>query len=149
MGTLASELLRSTKTEMRKVSWLAGAGAIAIIIGVIWNYNFPINKHLWSSSFILVSGGISFLFMALFYLIIDVWGYNKWAFPFKVIGLNSIFIYMASGLIDFGYTSKYLLNGFIQMSSEDGQRFIVQLGVLLLEFGLLYFMYRKRIFIKV
>jgi len=149
MGALAGTLLRTSREEMQKVAWLAGAGAVAIVIGVIWNFHFPINKHLWSSSFIMVTGGISFLFMALFYLAIDVWGYQKWAFPFKVVGLNSIFIYMASGLIDFGYTSKYLLNGFIQMAGEDGQRFIVQFGVLLLEFGLLYFMYRKRIFVKV
>src|SRR5690625_6762579 len=96
----------------------------------------------------MVSGGISFLFMALFYGIIDVLDFKKWAFPFKIIGLNSIFIYMASGLIDFGYTSRYLLNGFIQMAGEDGQKFITQMGILLLEFGLLYFMYKKRIFIK-
>lgn len=87
--------------------------------------------------------------MALFYLLIDVWGYQKWAFPFKVIGLNSLFIYLVSGLVDFSYTSKYLLNGFLQMSGEDMQRFITQLGVLLLEWGLLYFMYRRKIFIKV
>ncbi len=149
MGTLAGQLLGTSRPEMQKVLWLAGAGAVAIVIGVIWNFHFPINKHLWSSSFIMVSGGISFLFMSLFYLLIDVWGFERWAFPFKVIGLNSIFIYMASGLIDFGYTSRYLLNGFLQMSGEDMQRFIVQLGVLLLEFGLLYFMYRKRIFVKV
>lgn len=149
MGTLAGTLLRSGRAEMNKVAWLAGAGLIAIGIGVVWNFHFPINKHLWSSSFILVTGGISFLFMAVFYLLIDVWGYQKWAFPFKVIGLNSLFIYLASGLVDFGYTSRYLLNGFLQMSGEDMQRFIVQLGVLLLEFGLVYFMYRKRIFVKV
>lgn len=149
MGTLAGTLLRSGRAEMDKVVWLAGAGLIAIGIGVVWNFHFPINKHLWSSSFILVSGGISFLFMGVFYLLIDVWGYQKWAFPFKVIGLNSLFIYLASGLVDFGYTSRYLLNGFLQMSGEDMQRFIVQLGVLLLEFALVYFMYRRRIFIKV
>ena len=149
MGTLAASILRNQWLESRKIIGLIGAGVIAIIIGVLWNFHFPINKHLWSSSFILVSGGISFLFMALFYGVIDVWGFKKWAFPFKVIGLNSIFIYMASGLIDFGYTSRYLLNGFILMSGEDWQRFIIQLGVLLLEFGVLYFMYRKRIFIKV
>ena len=149
MGTLAASILRNQWLESRKIIGLIGAGVIAIIVGVLWNFHFPINKHLWSSSFILVSGGISFLFMALFYGVIDVWGFKKWAFPFKVIGLNSIFIYMASGLIDFGYTSRYLLNGFILMSGEDWQRFIIQLGVLLLEFGVLYFMYRKRIFIKV
>ena len=149
MGTLAASILRNQWLESRKIIGLIGAGVIAIIVGVLWNFHFPINKHLWSSSFILVSGGISFLFMALFYGVIDVWGFKKWAFPFKVIGLNSIFIYMASGLIDFGYTSRYLLNGFILMSGEDWQRFIIQLGVLLLEFGVLYFMYRKRMFIKV
>ncbi|HLT94170.1 MAG TPA: DUF5009 domain-containing protein [Membranihabitans sp.] len=149
MGTMAGTILRDTWAENRKVIWLTAAGGIAILIGLVWNFHFPINKHLWSSSFILVTGGISFLFMALFYLLIDVWGYQKWAFPFKVIGLNSLFIYLVSGLVDFSYTSKYLLNGFLQMSGEDMQRFITQLGVLLLEWGLLYFMYRRKIFIKV
>ena len=126
------------------------AGGVSVIIGVIWDFHFPINKHLWSSSFIMVTGGISFLFMALFYGVIDVWGFKKWALPFKIIGLNSIFIYMASGLINFSYTSRYLLNGFTQMvTTDDGKNFIIQLGVLLLEFGLLYYMYRKKIFIKV
>ncbi len=149
MGSLAALILSGEWLESRKIMWLVGAGGIAILLGVLWNFHFPINKHLWSSSFILVTGGISFLFMALFYGVIDVWGYKKWAFPFKVIGLNSIFIYMASGLIDFAYTSKYLLNGFVQMTGEDWQKFIILLGVLLLKYGLLYFMYRKRIFVKV
>ena len=149
MGSLAASILRSEWLESRKVIWLAGAGGIAVLLGLLWNFHFPINKHLWSSSFIFVTGGISFLFMALFYWVIDVWGYKKWAFPFKIIGLNSIFIYMASGLIDFGYTSRYLLNGFVQMAGEEWTKFIILLGVLLLEFGLLYFMYRKRIFVKV
>jgi len=149
MGTLAGMILKNGWQERRKIILLISAGILAIGIGLIWSIHFPVNKHLWSSSFIMVSGGISFLFMALFYGIIDVLDFKKWAFPFKIIGLNSIFIYMASGLIDFGYTSRYLLNGFIQMAGEDGQKFITQMGILLLEFGLLYFMYKKRIFIKV
>lgn len=149
MGNFAGMILRNQWTENRKILLLSAAGAVAIVTGLIWSIHLPVNKHLWSSSFIMVSGGISFLFMALFYGVIDVWGMKKWAFPFKIIGLNSVFIYMASGLIDFSYTSRYLLNGFIQMGGEDAQRFVTQLGVLLLELGVLYFMYKKRIFIKV
>lgn len=150
MGTFAATILRGKWKESRKVIMLICAGGVSVIIGVIWDFHFPINKHLWSSSFIMVTGGISFLFMALFYGVIDVWGFKKWALPFKIIGLNSIFIYMASGLINFSYTSRYLLNGFTQMvTTDDGKNFIIQLGVLLLEFGLLYYMYRKKIFIKV
>ncbi|WP_236974589.1 acyltransferase family protein [Membranihabitans maritimus] len=149
MGALAAHILRKEIIDIKKVTYLGIIGAGCILGGIIWNFHFPINKHLWSSSFIMVTGGISFLFLALFYQIIDVWGFKKWSFVFKIIGLNSIFIYLASALIDFRYTSNYLFNGFFEMAGEDGKRFLLQLSVLLLEVGLLYFLYKKRIFFKV
>jgi predicted acyltransferase len=149
MGAITAYILKMNNSEYRKVTLLSVTGGGLIVLGVVWGFHFPINKHLWSSSFILTTGGISFLFMALFYLVIDVWRYKKWSIPFMIIGVNSIFIYLASSLINFRYTANYLFNGFMQMTDEAGQAFILQLGVLMLEFLLLYFLYRKKIFFKV
>lgn len=149
MGVITSHILRMNKSDYQKVAILSIAGAVSIILGVLWSLHFPINKHLWSSSFILTTGGISFLFMALFYMVIDVWNYKKWSIPFMIIGVNSIFIYLASSLINFSYTANALFNGFFQMVGEDGQAFLLAFTVLGLEFLLLYFLYKKKIFFKV
>jgi predicted acyltransferase len=150
MGALAGELLRSQKfTRYNKVLLLVISGTIAIVLGNLWGLHFVINKHLWSSSFILLTGGMSLLTLALFYLIIDVLGFKKWSLFFVVIGLNSIAIYIAVQFFNFQYTVDRLLNGFYQMSSGPVQQLIAALGVLTLEWLLLFFLYKKRIFVKV
>jgi predicted acyltransferase len=91
----------------------------------------------------------SVLLLALFYLIIDVWKFRKWAFVFSVIGMNSITIYMAAGMIDFWHTSEYFFGGFARLSGEAWGLVILATGVVLIEWGFLYFLYRKRIFLRV
>ena len=71
--------------------------------------NFPINKNLWTSSFVLRCAGLSLLFLALFYLVIDVWRLRRWAFPLIVIGSNSILIYLAGRFIDFDHITRVFL----------------------------------------
>ncbi|GAA5224777.1 acyltransferase family protein [Membranihabitans marinus] len=150
MGGITAYILRIKEwTDYKKLTYLSVIGSGCIVLGLIWSLHFPINKHLWSSSFILVAGGINFLLMSLFYLVIDIWNFKRWTKFFKIIGINSIFIYLATGLIDFKYTANYLFNGFIQMGSPEMQSFLLQFFVLLLEFGLLYFLYKKKIFFKV
>ena len=61
----------------------------------VFSQSFPIIKNRWTSTFALFAGGWSYLLLALFYLIIDIAGWRRWAFPFIVIGMNSIFAYMA------------------------------------------------------
>jgi predicted acyltransferase len=150
MGAMSGELLRSQKfTQYNKVLWLVGSGIIAIGAGVLWGLHFPINKHLWSSSFILTAGGCCLILLALFYWVIDVMGYKKWSFFFVVIGLKSIAIYLGAKFINFKYTVDSLLNGFYQMSSEPLSLVIQAAGVLTLEWLVLYFLYKKKIFFKV
>ncbi|GGG85574.1 hypothetical protein GCM10007415_18660 [Parapedobacter pyrenivorans] len=88
------------------------------MLGLIWGLNFPINKHMWSSSFILLTGGMAFLILASFYGIIDILRYRRWCFFFEVIGTNSIVVYMAYHLIDFNYTSKLLFEGIYMNFNE-------------------------------
>ena len=74
-------------------------GILLLIVAQLWNLVFPINKNLWTSSFVLQCGGLSVILMAVFYYIIDILEYKKWAFFFKVIGMNSILIYMSGVFI--------------------------------------------------
>jgi predicted acyltransferase len=126
------------------------AGLLLIALGSLWNLNFPINKRLWSSSFVLFVGGWSLLFLSVFYLIIDVAGYKKWTYPFMLIGVNSILIYMAAeGMVDFRYTSNFVFGGLIHMASAQWQATLAAIGVVLTQLALLYFLYKNKIFLKI
>jgi len=108
--------LESAKWPMwKKGICLLAAGILFIGLGMLWNFAFPINKRLWTSSFVLFVGGWSLIFLSVFYLVIDVAGYRKWAFPFVLIGVNSILIYLASeGMVDFQHNANFLLGGIIR-----------------------------------
>ena len=124
-------------------------GIAAIAAGMVWGIYFPINKHLWTSSFILLTGGMSLLFLALFYWIIDILGHHKWAFFFKVIGMNSLVIYLAYRFIDFGYTSRLLFSGYYHYAGAKWQPAWNALGALALVWIFLYILYRKKIFVRI
>ena len=98
LGVFAGHLLRSQKTSRVKVLLLIAMGVGSLALGYIWGIWFPVIKHLWTSSFVLFSGGICLLLLALFYLVIDVWGFKKWAFGFVVIGMNAIAVYGNTGV---------------------------------------------------
>lgn len=149
LGAFGGDILRSTDTDRQKLSRLALLGIGGIAVGLLWGLHFPINKHLWTSSFILLTAGMAFLSLALFYLVIDVWGYRRWAFFFKVIGLNSLTIYLAYRFIDFRYTSRLLFEGIYRHAAEPWQEVWQALGALALVWLFLYVLYRNRLFLKV
>ncbi|GAB3567548.1 DUF5009 domain-containing protein [Spirosoma luteolum] len=129
---------------------LAGAGVVLIGLGLLWGEVFPINKRLWTSSFVLYVGGWSLLFLAVFYYLIDVRGWQRWAFPFVLIGTNSILIYLAAeGAVDFAHTANYVFGGLIHLAPPDWQPVGLALGVTSLQLLLLYGLYRRAIFLKV
>ena len=94
------------------------AGLVCALLGAGWNVFYPINKALWSSSFVLAVAGYSLIMFALFYYIIDVRGWRKWDFYFKVIGMNSILIYMAPRFIDFSKLNHRLFDGESQPAGQ-------------------------------
>jgi predicted acyltransferase len=143
--------LQSKKLNgLKKALVILCAGIISLIVAKLWSYSFPVIKNIWSSSFVLTAGGWSLILLSVFYLVIDVWGFRKWAFPFVVIGLNSITIYLLnSGIIDFGEMGKYFFGGLASMFSEAGQAVILSIGAILCMWTLLYILYRNKIFLKV
>ena len=148
MGVLAGRFLKSEKQQIkpiRKSFWLMAAGGVSIGGGLLWGIFFPINKILWTSSFVLYAGGISLILLGLFYLIIDVLGYKKWSFFFVVIGLNSITIYLVQHkIIDFHKVRELLFGAIIAITPEVIQPIVSALFYLLCVWGFLYFLYKKR-----
>jgi predicted acyltransferase len=150
LGILAGNLLKSSPLKPKyKAYRLAVAGIVSLILAQIWNLDFPINKNLWTSSFVLNVGGISLLLLALFYFIIDVLGYKKWAFFFKVIGMNSILIYMSGGFIDWAYSANSFFQWLGQLVGDPFNVVIMAFCFVGIKWLFLYFMYKQKIFLRV
>lgn len=153
LGMFAGELVRRLDVSpKRKCLDLAVAGAGLLALGLALSTVCPLNKALWSPSFVLVVGAYStFLFLA-FYAVIDVLGYVKWSFPLKVIGMNSIAIYMAQPIIGMRQANEYLFSGLwrhLPDSCGDLKQVLTYLGYTIVCWLFLYFLYRKNTFLKV
>jgi predicted acyltransferase len=149
MGGLAGALLRRERwSGYRKTLVLAGTGAGLVAVGFVLKNWYPIIKKAWTSTFDIYAAGWSFLLLAIFYLVVDVRGVRKWTFFFRVIGMNSITIYLGSRMIDFEATSKFLFGGLARLSGEAGV-LIILAGVVALEWLFLYFLYKKKVFLRV
>ena len=150
LGIMTGNFLKnSPASQIRKVLTLAITGAVFLGLAQLWNLSFPINKNLWTSSFVLQVGGWSLLFFALFYYIIDVKGYKKWAFFFKVIGMNSILIYMSERFIHWEYTSDAMFKWLGQLIGSPYNLVIMAICFVMVKWGFLYFMYLKKVFLRV
>ena len=100
LGILAGLVIqRGDLSEWKKVVFLVALGGVCLAGGHFWGMHFPIIKKLWTSSYVLWTGGWSFLLLALFYLVIDVWKIRFWAQPFVWIGTNCITIYMLQNFV--------------------------------------------------
>ncbi|MGB0526099.1 MAG: acyltransferase family protein, partial [Flammeovirgaceae bacterium] len=151
LGIFTGNLLKNTRLEERTKTAviLCVLGILFLSIAQIWNLVFPINKNLWTSSFTLYCGGLSLLLMALFYYLIDVRGHRKWAFFFKVIGMNSIFIYMSVVFIDWGFTANKLFAWLGQLVGAPYSSVVLIMASLVVQWGCLYFLYRRKYFLRV
>jgi predicted acyltransferase len=133
----------------RKVVYMLVASVLLILAGWIWSYWFPVNKKLWTSTFVCVVAGYSLLLFALFYYVIDVKGISRWSFFFRVVGLNSITIYLAQQIIKFGAVSDFFLAGIAGKFPEAVGNLIHNTGYMAVCWLFLYFLYKKNIFLKV
>jgi predicted acyltransferase len=144
-GVTAGNWLRSDNMQNKKVMGLLGAGVISILMGLVWSLSFPVIFRLWSSSYAMIAIGINCILIALFYWLIDVKGYKKWAFPFVVTGMNSITIYVVSALFNFGIIVNIFVHGFIDELGSFKPVFYA-LCILTVKWLFLYFLYRQKYF---
>jgi predicted acyltransferase len=152
MGMLTGEFMLSKYLDnslLKKLLHLIIAGIGFVVLGLLWNIIFPINKNLWSSSFICLVCGLSLLFFSLFYLVIDIWQYKKWAFFFIVIGMNPITIYMGEKIINFKSATQFFFGGMADLFPQNWAPLIIDgIGLTAIAWIFLYFLYKKKIFLK-
>jgi predicted acyltransferase len=163
-GVLTGHWLRSERTRWDKVAAMFVAGATCVALGWAWNAFFPINKALWTSSYVLFTAGLALQLLALCYWVIDINGFRRWAWPFEVFGVNALALFVGSGLM-------VKLMGLIKIPQSDGTRISSQgwifrkfflswatpinaslayaIAFILFWLFLMWLLYRKRIFIKV
>ena len=153
LGILAGLWLRRSAEEVsgdRKAAGLALAGLALLAVGGLWSFVFPLNKNLWTSSFVLWTCGWSSLLLASFYWLIDVrgWARGFGAF-FAVIGMNSVLIYMSGKFLNFDFTGQALFGGLARAFPPAVASVILVTGIFAVKWLLFWFLKRQKIFLKV
>ena len=142
-------LQKQAITSTKKALYMALAGLLAVIIAQIWNLDFPINKNLWSSSFVMQTVGLSLLLFALFYYVIDVLKYTRWTLFFQVIGMNSILIYISGKFIDWEFTADAFFKWLGQLTGEPYSIVVIAIVLVFIKWLFLKFLYDKKVFLRV
>ena len=152
LGVFAGYILGSGSKPWMKLIWLVLLGAVCLAGGWGWAeyLHFTIIKHIWTSSMVLWAAGWSYLLLALFYLVIDVIGLRRFAFPLVVIGMNAIVAYVAYHLvIPFGKISATLVGGLASHLNPAVGQLLLALTTVLLVWLMLYHLYRHKIFLRI
>lgn len=151
IGMLSGKYLKQQEKHqpIRKAFVFLFTGLAMIVFSSAFNLLIPINKALWSSSFVVLTCGISLVLLSVFYWIIDIKKQTKWAFFFQVIGMNSITIYMAQQIINFYGIGEFFLGGIASKLSAAYGSLVLSIGYIAACWLFLWFLYRMKIFIKV
>ena len=148
LGVFAGYWLKSKRSGRSKTLGLAAAGVVCLAVAHIWALGFPIIKHIWTSTYVLWGGGWSLLLMALFYWLIDIKGWSRWAFFFVVIGTNAILVYFGQQVVDFDGIARFFLNGVVRYAGALAP-LVIPIGALAVKWAVLLFLHRRRIYFKV
>lgn len=99
LGYWTGLLIQRRGVNGRTIAMLIVAGIVIAAIGQGWHFAFPINKKIWTSSFVLLTGGLAMIMLAGCLLKFDLWAWRRLARPFEIVGMNAIFVFVASGLL--------------------------------------------------
>ncbi|HSJ31614.1 MAG TPA: DUF5009 domain-containing protein [Longimicrobiales bacterium] len=160
LGVFAGAWLHSDRDPSTRAVGLFLAGNAGLVIGLMWHPLFPINKNLWTSSYVIFTAGMACHFLAVCYWLIDVKGYRRWAMPFVIFGVNAIAAFFMSGLFariltmtpaPGGTTLKGFLYGtlFEPFLSPVNASLAYAVSFVLLWLGIMTVFYRRGVFIKV
>jgi predicted acyltransferase len=159
IGMLIGKLYLTVKDEKQRLVWMYLAGFCMFLAGGLWNWVFPINKNLWTSSYVLYTGGLGTMAFATCILIVDILGYKKWTFLGRVYGANAITSYVLAGMLTLVFYSMKIGGNSLNTWFVDG---VTGIGIgpkfasllyaviyMLIIFVPALILYRKKIYIKI
>lgn len=152
LGIFTGEFIRLPQKQIsgeRKTMLMLACAILLAFVAFVGKDFVPVNKMLWSATFVCAVGAYSVAMMALFYYIIDVRGLKKWTFVFRVVGMNSITIYMAQRIVNFSGISDFFFGGIISLCPDNIKAVVSSSGYIIVCWLFLYFLYRKQIFLKI
>lgn len=165
IGYLTGQYIGSNTDRKKVFNHLAICGVLLVIAGIIWHFAFPINKKLWTSSYVLFAGGLSMILLNTCYYLVDIAGVKNWGKPFIVFGTNAILAYMVSELLVISMSTFYRVktatgttdgheasyNAFFAswLGRTEFASFMYALAYTGLCWLVVYLFYRKNIFLKV
>lgn len=163
-GVLTGHWLRSRRTQFEKAGGMFFVGACAIALGWAWHFWFPINKSLWTSSFVVFTAGMALQLLGICYWLVDIKGYRAWAKPFVIFGVNALALFVFSGLLErlmgvvkipqgddaaIALQPYIFKNLFASWATPINASLFYAITYVLFWLLLMSLLYRKRIFIKV
>ena len=154
LGMFAGLILKyASVTDAKKVIYLISFGAGAVLLGLLWGTQFPVIKKIWTSSYVLVAGGYSAILLGVFYWVVDIMKFQWWCQPFVWMGMNSITIYLINGIVtSFPKLASRFAGGAIQNFFNRQYQglgdLVVALVAVIITFGFLHFLYRRKIFLR-
>lgn len=162
LGLLTGQLLNSDYSKKDKALYMYVAGSLGLLAGVIINQWFPINKGLWTSSYVLLTGGFALHFLAFCYWLIDIKKVQWWTKPFVMFGMNALAVYVMSSLVakllvmipaplGTAETIKGMVYNDLLLPLVDpiNASLLFALGYVLIWLWVMAVFYRKKIFIKI
>jgi predicted acyltransferase len=163
IGVLTGLWLRSGRSPRGKLAGLLSMGGIGIIVGWLWNFWFPINKNVWTSSFVVVTAGFAMVFLAALYWIIEIRGWRgRWTMPFLVFGMNAIVGYCLDETLWIPLTyararttdgsavpwQQYLDGLLLRVAAPANASLLFACLAVLFCWALMWLLYRRKIFVK-
>ncbi|MBT9562758.1 hypothetical protein J5W01_07235 [Akkermansia muciniphila] len=132
---------------VRRVLLMLAAGAC--LFGTAWGLDgiYPIIKKMWTGTFVLAAAGVSLMLLALFHLLIDVWKFRLWTFPLRIIGLNALAAYLIYQLLNIHSLNQRIFSGAADLFPPFQPVFLA-VTLLLLQWLILFFFYKRSIFIR-
>jgi predicted acyltransferase len=147
LGLLIGKLLMSERASGQKMRIIALTGACGVALGWALSPVIPMIMKLWTVSYGIASAGCACLLFLFFYWLIDVRGWRKWSFPLVVIGMNAVAIYMGRSLVPISHHISILTKGIMPYMGLLGPLFVA-VAVIVVEWCILYWMYRRKIFLR-
>ncbi|NQT14317.1 MAG: hypothetical protein HQ582_16290 [Planctomycetes bacterium] len=148
VGVLWGQLLLGDRSPRRQIVWLFLGGCAAINIGLLWDIVLPINKSLWTPSYVMLTAGIGSLLLALCIALSDLWNLRRLTFPFLVVGRNLLVAYAIMRLVPLDKISRCFLGGDVQRLLGDAAPFVHAFGEIAFVWLVLYWMYRRKLVVR-